>query len=58
MLEAQSQHLSKVLEELSLSPSNEYSGLISSRTDWFDTLAVQGTLKSLLQHRNLKTSVL
>ena len=34
----------------SISPSNEYSGLISFRTDWFDLLAVQGTLKSLLQH--------
>ena len=36
----------------SISPSNEYSGLISFRMDWFDLLAVQGTLKSLLQHRN------
>ena len=35
---------------LSLSPSNEYSGLISFRIDWFDLLAVQGTLKSVLQH--------
>ena len=34
----------------SISPSNEYSGLISFRIDWFDLLAVQGTLKSLLQH--------
>ena len=42
----------------SISPSNEYSGLISFRIDWFDFLAVQGTLKSLLQHRNLKVSVL
>ena len=41
----------------SISPSNEYSGLISFRIDWFDLLAVQGTLKSLLQHHNLKTSV-
>ena len=39
------------------SPSNEYSGLISSRIDWFDLLAVQGTLKSLLQHHNSKTSI-
>ena len=39
-----------------ISPSNEYSGLISFRIDWFDLLAVQGTLKSLLQHHNLKTS--
>ena len=36
----------------------EYSGLISFRTDWFDLLAVQGTLKSLLQHHNLKASIL
>ena len=35
----------------SISPSNEYSGLISFRIDWFDLLAVQGTLKSLLQHQ-------
>ena len=45
----------------SISPSNEYSGLISFRIDWFDLLAVQGTLKSLLQHiesNNLKASVL
>ena len=38
----------------SISPSNEYSGLISFRIDWFDLLAVQGTLKNLLQHYNLK----
>ena len=43
---------------LSISPSNEYSGLISFRIDWFDLLAVQGTLKSLLQHHSLKVSVL
>ena len=42
----------------SISPSNEYSGLISFRTDWLDLLAVQGTLKSLLQHHNSKASVL
>ena len=42
----------------SISPSNEYSGLISFRIDWFDFLAVQGTLKSLLQHHNSKASVL
>ena len=42
----------------SISPSNEYSGLISLRIDWFDLLAVQGTLKSLLQHHNLKASIL
>ena len=40
------------------SPSNEYSGLISFRFDWFDLLAVQGTLKSLLQHYSSKASVL
>ena len=39
---------------LSISPSNEYSGLISFRIDWFDLLAVKGTLKSLLQHHSLK----
>ena len=42
----------------SVSPSNEYSGLISFRTDWFDLLAVQGTLKSLLQHHSSKASIL
>ena len=42
----------------SISPSNEYSGLISLRIDWFDLLAVQGTLRSLLQHHNLKASIL
>ena len=42
----------------SISPSNEYSGLISFRTDWFDLLAVQGTLKSLLQHHSSKASIL
>ena len=42
----------------SMSPSNEHSGLISFRIDWFDLLAVQGTLKSLLQHHNLKSSML
>ena len=42
----------------SISPSNEYSGLISSRTDWLDLFAVQGTHKSLLQHHNLKASIL
>jgi len=40
------------------SPSSEYSGLISFRIDWFDLLAVQGTLESLLQHHNLKASIL
>ena len=42
----------------SISPSKEYSGLISSRMDWVDLLAVQGTLKSLLQHHSSKTSIL
>ena len=42
----------------SISPSNEYSGIISFRMDWFDLLAVQGTLKSLLQHHCSKTSIL
>ena len=42
----------------SISPSNEYSGLISFRIDWCDLLAVQGTLKSVLQHHSLKSSVL
>ena len=41
----------------SISPSNEYSGLISFRMDWVDILAVQGTLKSLLQHHNSKASI-
>ena len=42
----------------SISPSNEYSGLISYRVDWLDLLAVQGTLKSLLQHHSSKASIL
>ena len=42
----------------SISPFNEYSGLISLRIDWFDLLAIQGILKSLLQHHNRKASVL
>ena len=41
-----------------ISPSNEYSGLISFKIDWFDLLAVQGTLKSLLQHHSSKASIL
>ena len=41
----------------SIGPSNEYSGLISFRIDWFDLLAVQGTLKSLLQHHSSKASI-
>ena len=43
---------------LSISPSNEYSGLISYRIDWLDLLAVQGTLKSILQHHSSKASIL
>ena len=42
----------------SIHPSNEYSGLISFRMDWLDLLAVQGTLKSLLQHHSSKASIL
>ena len=42
----------------SFSPSNEYSGLISFRMDWFDLLAIQGTLKTLLQHHSSKASIL
>ena len=42
----------------SIGPSHEYSGLISFRMDWLDLLAVQGTLKSLLQHHSSKTSIL
>ena len=42
----------------SISPSNEYSGLISLKMDWLDLLAVQGTLKSLLQHHSPKASIL
>ena len=43
---------------VSIRPSNEYSGLISFRMDWLDLLAVQGTLKSLLQHHSSKASIL
>ena len=42
----------------SISPSNEHSGLVSFRMDWLDLLAVQGTLRSLLQHCSLKASIL
>ena len=45
-------------QSFNISPSNEYLGLISFRIDWLDLLAVQGTLKSLLQHHSLKASVL
>ena len=44
--------------QLQISPSNEYSGLISFRIDWLDLLAVQGTLKHLLQHHSSKASIL
>ena len=51
--------MAEVLElQLQHSLSNEYSGLISFRIDWFDLLAVQGTLKSLLQHHTSKASIL
>ena len=46
------------LVSFSISPSNEYSGFISFRVDWFDLLAVQGTLKNLLQHHSSKASIL
>ena len=42
----------------SISPSNEYSGLVSLKVDWLDLLAVQGTFRSLLQHHSLKASIL
>ena len=45
-------------QSFSISPSNDYSGLISFRIDWFDLLAVQGTLKNLLQHHSSKASIL
>ena len=51
--------MAKVLEfSFSISPSNEHPGLISVRMDWLDLLAVQGTLKSLLQHHSSKASIL
>ena len=54
-----SQEVAKVLEfQLSISPSNEHPGLISFRMDWLDLLAVQGTLKNLLQHHSSKASIL
>ena len=49
---------SKLSFSFSISPSNEYSGLISFRMDWLDLLAVQGTLKSILQHHSSKASIL
>ena len=53
-----SQFLPSCVHSFSISPSNEYSGQISFRIDWFDLLAVQGTFESLLQHHNSKASVL
>ena len=54
-----SHQVAKVLEfQLSISPSNEYSGLISFRMDWLDLCVVQGTRKSLLQHHGSKASIL
>ena len=54
-----SHQVAKVLSlNFSISPSNEYSGLTSFRMDWFDLLAVQGTLKSLLQQHSSKSSIL
>ena len=50
--------MTKILELQLQHPSNEYSGLISLKIDWFDLLAVQGTLKSLLQHHSSKASIL
>ena len=50
-------HVAKVLD-FNISPSNEHPGLISFRMDWLDLLAVQGTLKSLLQHHSSKASIL
>ena len=51
-------HQVAIVWRFSISPSNEYSGLIFFRMDWFDLLAVQGTLKSLLQHHSSKASIL
>ena len=54
-----SHEVAKVLDfSFSISPSNEHPGLISFRMDWLDLLAVQGTLKSLLQHHSSKASIL
>ena len=54
-----SYQVAKILDfSFSLNPSKEYSGLISFKMDWFDPLAVQGTLKSLFQHHNSKASIL
>ena len=53
-----SQFFAAGVQSVGVSPFNEYSGLISFRMDWLDLLAVQGTLKSLLQHHNSKASIL
>ena len=53
-----SHQVAKILELQFQHQFNEYSGLISFKIDWFDLLAVQGTLKSLLQHQSLKASIL
>ena len=54
-----SDEVAKVLEfSFNISPSNEHPGLIFFRMDWLDLLAVQGTLKSLLQHHSSKASIL
>ena len=54
-----SHHVAKYWSfSFSISPSNEYSGLIPFRMDWFDLLTVQGTLKSLLKHHSLRASIL
>ena len=58
VLELQLQPFQWIFRNFSFSPSNEYSGLISFRMNSFDLLAVPGTLKSLLQHHTLKTSIL
>ena len=61
VLSNKSEHISRSKYwsfSFSISPSNEYSGLISFRMDWFDLLAVQGTLESFLQHHGSKASVL
>ena len=55
MLKLKLQYFGHLMQ--SISPSSEYSGLISSRIDWLDLLAVQGTLKSLLQHHSSKASI-
>ena len=55
---ASSSHQEAKVLEFNISPSNEYSGLISFRRDWLDLLAVQGTLKSPLQHHSSKASIL